>query len=328
MKRAASQFVFCILLALAVSPAASGEYLVKENPQRYRVTIDYGLRVVKNPPPVLVLNLALPTGNDYQDVANLRCSAGQVLNHPETGDPYLHIEYGVGECAVGDMSPVRREFDITLYDIRVDFDKIGTIHPYNRNSDLYRRYTRSSKNVDVNHPGVSRLANAVRIEAANDLDYARRAYELVARTFRYAGEGDIKSLDDVFESGAGNCGSLSAVYVAVLRRRGIPARALLGYYTNGKEHIYAEFYLENYGWIPVDVTHRIDHPDVDYFGRVYGPKAVIILSRDLNLTVKSYNGMNTVKGMQRSRFFWRNRSERNKSKVEQYLNRLTSEKIG
>lgn len=328
MARIAPFHVLCLLLALTAHRAASGEHLVRTNPERYRITIDFGLAVKANPPRVMALNLPLPADNDYQEIANLRHSAGEVLRHRETGDPYLHIKYDAEKCAAGDLPPVRREFDITIHDIGVDFNRIGTIHPYDRDSEIFLRYTRSSENVDTNHPGVRRLADAVRGESVDYLDYARRAYDLVARTFRFADEPDIKSLDEIFDSRVGNCGSLSAVYVAVLRRRGIPARTLAGFYLDGSPHIYAEFYLEKYGWIPVDVSHRVNKPDVDYFGRVRASQAVVILSRDLNLMSKSYNGMNIVKSMQRGRFYWRNRSDRNKAKVEVNLWRLTSEKIG
>jgi len=61
----------------------------------------------------------------------------------------------------------------------------------------------------------------------------------------------------VFETGIGDCATQSMYFAALCRSLGIPARATGGYQmiegTPGT-HIWAEFYLEGYGWIPVDVT--------------------------------------------------------------------------
>jgi Transglutaminase-like enzymes, putative cysteine proteases len=47
-------------------------------------------------------------------------------------------------------------------------------------------------------------------------------------------------------------------FAALCRSLGIPARATGGYQifppANGGTHFWAEYYLEGYGWVPVDVT--------------------------------------------------------------------------
>jgi hypothetical protein len=58
-------------------------------------------------------------------------------------------------------------------------------------------------------------------------------------------------------TGIGDCGTQSMYFAALCRSLGIPARAPGGYQMiEGKAgtHFWAEYYLEGYGWIPVDVT--------------------------------------------------------------------------
>ncbi len=39
----------------------------------------------------------------------------------------------------------------------------------------------------------------------------------------------------------------------MMRSRGIPARHVVGFSPSKKYHVWAEFYMERYGWVPVDV---------------------------------------------------------------------------
>ncbi|MFH1980727.1 MAG: transglutaminase-like domain-containing protein [Pseudomonadota bacterium] len=55
----------------------------------------------------------------------------------------------------------------------------------------------------------------------------------------------------------GDCGAQSMLFSAMCRSLGIPARSTGGYQMimgHAGTHFWAEFYLEGYGWIPVDVT--------------------------------------------------------------------------
>jgi transglutaminase-like putative cysteine protease len=58
-------------------------------------------------------------------------------------------------------------------------------------------------------------------------------------------------------TGYGDCGAQSAYFAALCRAAGIPARAIGGQQMipgYGGVHIWSEYYLPGYGWIPNDVT--------------------------------------------------------------------------
>ncbi len=107
-----------------------------------------------------------------------------------------------------------------------------------------------------------------------DIEKARAIYEwVVDNTFRDpktrgCGPGDVKFMIENNVMG-GKCADLNAIFVALARAQGIPARDVygvrvagsnLGYKSLGKEggdvtgaqHCRAEFYAAGYGWIPVD----------------------------------------------------------------------------
>lgn len=108
---------------------------------------------------------------------------------------------------------------------------------------------------------------------ATTVQHARAIYDwVVDHTFREAtirgcGIGDVKSM---LESGnlGGKCADINAVFVALARASGIPARdvygiridaSVRGYKSLGKakditraQHCRAEFFADGFGWIPVD----------------------------------------------------------------------------
>jgi transglutaminase-like putative cysteine protease len=71
----------------------------------------------------------------------------------------------------------------------------------------------------------------------------------------FCGDGDVCEL---LKNLRGKCVDFSSVFVALARSAGVPAREILGtrIYKDGDitgaYHCRAEFYLPNYGWVPVD----------------------------------------------------------------------------
>jgi transglutaminase-like putative cysteine protease len=121
---------------------------------------------------------------------------------------------------------------------------------------------------------VRETARDIIVGQRNDIDKARALYEwVVENTFRDpkvrgCGWGDIKAMLETKNLG-GKCGDLNALWVGMARSVGIPARDVygvrvaksnLGYVSLGAnaeniskaQHCRAEFYVQGYGWIPVD----------------------------------------------------------------------------
>lgn len=65
----------------------------------------------------------------------------------------------------------------------------------------------------------------------------------------------------------------------LLRAKGIPAKHIVTVRPDGSYHVWADFYLEKYGWIPVDVNMKLDNPEGNYFGYCLGDG--IVMSEDI-----------------------------------------------
>lgn len=89
------------------------------------------------------------------------------------------------------------------------------------------------------------------------VETAEALYRVLLRTMRYDGRaGQAPDASQALRSKRGDCGGLSAAYVAALRTVGIPARTVAGFTEgNSQWHVWTEFYLPSAGWIPVDPAY-------------------------------------------------------------------------
>jgi len=137
------------------------------------------------------------------------------------------------------------------------------VKPYNTSSPEYVKYTGSSRNIVVN-PAMKQKALSIVGNETNPYLRAQKIYWDTVSTHPYSHAPhfwlEVTNNPEsvyVLTTGIGDCGSQSMYYVALLRSLGIPARAAGGYQMIqgfAGTHFWAEYYLEGYGWIPVDVT--------------------------------------------------------------------------
>lgn len=154
------------------------------------------------------------------------------------------------------------EFSFTHYEqyFTIDPNNVGT---YDKTTDLYQRYTRSGTNIVLSR-AIRKTARRVIGTETNPYLQARKLYFYVLDNYVYSFmphmylyQRGIPESEFVLENGYGDCGSQSMFFAALCRSVGIPARALGGMLlTPGSPsgHFWAEFYLPNYGWVPVDPT--------------------------------------------------------------------------
>ena len=124
----------------------------------------------------------------------------------------------------------------------------------------------------------------------------RRAFDLVRGHMSYDktepgwGRGDAVRACAV---GKGNCSDYHALFLAVARAKGLPARFTVGYRLPeekgsavlGDTHCWAEFFTPEGGWIPVDISEADRHPDrtEGVFGQLTTNRVALSSGRDLRL---------------------------------------------
>jgi len=157
---------------------------------------------------------------------------------------------------------VATPFTFTRYEERfiVDPNNVGA---YDTTSPLFKQYTKSYGNIEIT-PTIKAKAQKVVGSEKNPYKEAQRLYYYVANNVKYSHmphpvlwpRGQSES-SYVHQHLYGDCGAQSMYYSALARSLGIPTRTTGGFQLFSGQfsgHFWAEFYLPNYGWVPVDTS--------------------------------------------------------------------------
>ena len=225
--------------------------------------------------------LPVPVSNIYQDVVGLKGSSGTVLDL-DASNRYLRDIKTDGQPSSGESYTLSEEFSVTLYPMYIDMAQFTTLYPYDTESAIYKRYTADKGGyIDTSNPTIRSVSDRLWGESGGEiLDYARLCYEYVAANFKYLyTDTGINPIATILSDGGGDCGNLASIFVNLMRAKKIPAKHIVTVRPDGSHHVWADFYLERYGWIPVDVNARLVDPRGNYFGYCRGDG--IIMSEDI-----------------------------------------------
>lgn len=256
--------------ALPRGAFAAAEFDPKPGPWRsYVVTTTLDIRKDAGPvtawmplPSIDEADWIAPEGDEWRGDA----AVAEVVTDPPSGARILRAEFPA-EIAQPTLTVVSR------FRSRDRGDVLGATGAAPLSPEARARYL-AATNLLPTDGIVKETADRITAGAATDVAKARAIYDwVVDNTERVAevrgcGIGDVASM---LESGnlGGKCADLNALYVALARASGVPARDLygirvapsaFGYKSLGAgtevvtkaQHCRAEVYLDEPGWVPVD----------------------------------------------------------------------------
>jgi transglutaminase-like putative cysteine protease len=143
---------------------------------------------------------------------------------------------------------------------------------------------------------IARLASEQTKGLERPLDKARAIYDYVLSTMRYDKTGEGWGRGDVMyacNARKGNCTDFHALFIGMMRATGIPARFEIGFplprdKTSGEiggYHCWAEFWVDDLGWVPVDASEGWKDPARrDYFFGAHDANRILFTrGRDIRL---------------------------------------------
>lgn len=183
---------------------------------------------------------------------------------------------------------------LVMFNVKRKENSISDIEP-EKKKDL-TVYLKPNKHVPVNDK-LRKLAKTITYEKNTDWGKARAVYDYVMDELRYSKDDpQICGVGDTFvtlQSKRGNCSDYHTLFISLLRSLGIPAKFEIGFpipsdKNEGKVggyHCWAKFYIEEKGWIPVDISEADKYPELKeyFFGNINENRAHMVTGRDIKL---------------------------------------------
>ena len=155
---------------------------------------------------------------------------------------------------------------------------------YNEDRRLYKNYTAAEELVPADDETITAAAARAVGRERNPYLKAHAIYNYLLKNIEYKTKPSNSSVVQNLADGEGDAYTFSILFSAMCRATGIPARPEAGVlvYNNKQStnHYWAEFYIEGFGWIPVDgalgagarfgnfpIDEEIDHVEY-YFGSI------------------------------------------------------------
>ncbi len=230
----------------------------------------------------------LPFPQEYRQQSQVRLvsSSPEVKHIAPNGSPHrtVYFEETIGADAKPPELAV--EFDFVTAAYCPDLDP-AAVKPYDQGGETYRQYTAERLPHIALTSEVRQLAASIVGDETNPLRKAQRLFTWVSKNITWIGEMEYGAVPSLSLKGltmrCGDCGVQNISFVTLCRAVGVPARWQSGFGTKpGEEnmHDWAEFYVEPWGWLPVDASYGLqksDDPKVrDFFCGHMDPYRLIV----------------------------------------------------
>lgn len=287
---------------LSYSYLSFADIIIRKNLKSYEIEISTCVEHWGMGESTTDLFLAYLSTNEYQKCRKFEVDENAIVTKlGASGDSCFYYQIPLGRKKVfGKKAYFKNKFILETSDISTDFSQIDKIYPYDYcDPNYYNNMGSDLPFIDVENPHLFRLSKNINKRSTDALDYARNCYEFVAKHFEYGEpETGFKSLNYTLVNRKGDCGNLSSVFITLLRMQDIPARHLMGFRPDGTLHVWADFYLAEYGWIPVDVTYKHDYPTGDYFGNIKFEHNGFIVQRGIAHQIDVLDRPKRITGLQ------------------------------
>ena len=186
-----------------------------------------------------------------------------------------YIFWQIDRISPGKLLKVKIEYSILSFNVQylINADAVGE---YSKESWLYRNYTQPEKFIESDNPIIVETAKSIAGDETNPHILALKIADFVSKNLAYEAQDEEKGAVWALEHGEGDCSEFSYLFTALCRACGIPARVKVGvaFHSDAEEtsfgHMWAEYFLPNYGWVPIDLTwNQICYQDSLHFSLLH-----------------------------------------------------------
>lgn len=167
------------------------------------------------------------------------------------------------------------------YSIYTDINSRSVTGDYDTERELYTRYTGANSFIPSDDPNISSVASSVVGRIRSPYSKAYEIYSYLVRRLEFDPNYEPSTLYAAIEERKAGTREYGLLFTAMARSVGIPARPVAGFIVHDDKiadrHVWAEFYLPDFGWVPVDTALGdgagmygipVDEPFNFYFGNL------------------------------------------------------------
>lgn len=278
------QFVFSNILQIMLpvffliftAHAYPGEYISYVKPAKYKImhtvtVTNYDVNTLAT----LEMALPIPTKwpeTSIRDVRYAKTGCFELSNLEGPGQ-LLRSFYTSDLPMNGQNKSIKLSYLATVCEIRTNKARLEKReYPSYTINDEYKYYTRHELMVECNEPLIINVADEIKQKTKNPYQIAKLAYEYVVDNVEYTSPSPSWTAQECIKTKKGACGQQAALFVAICRAGGVPARPVAGAWCAGDDqwHCWAEFLLPEVGWIPADPSVGARGPKEKeyYFGNL------------------------------------------------------------
>jgi transglutaminase-like putative cysteine protease len=259
----------------------------------------YAARIPAVPPDATTVRIwiPIPQSDPFQNITGFKLQSPFVyksLRDPEYGNEYFYLE--IPSAKIAQPTELRITFHATRFEHRVALNarqpdsRLAGRAPLN-----LQRFLQPDRRIPLQGT-IAQLSAQETQGILDPLAKARAIYNYVITTMRYDKSGTGWGNGDAIwacTAKRGNCTDFHSLFIGMMRAAGIPARFEIGFPLPADQHngaiagyhCWAEFYVEPYGWIPVDASEAWKHPDRKeyFFGAHDDNRVQFTIGRDIHL---------------------------------------------
>ncbi len=170
------------------------------------------------------------------------------------------------------MEKPARDGEPAIFRVRYRYQSAGQyfnlnqikVLPYDRSSDLFRKYTSEQLPQICFTENVRRLADSITGPEGDPVVTVKKIYMWFKENIPWTGALEYSTMANipeyVIQNRRGDCGMQTLLFMSMLRYKGIPVRWQSGWMVPpGSEnlHDWCEVYFEGTGWVPADVSYDL-----------------------------------------------------------------------
>ncbi len=210
----------------------------------------------------------------------------------------------------GDRLEFQLEYTCTRYAVASDLNQLRQQpwQPYDAEAPEVKRYLKPEARVQSDQADLQAIAARYVGHQRPWGEVAFNLYTWVLNHVDYKFVDGFKGAAWCFTEQHGECGDYSALFVALCRAAGIPARLCPGFHLTDRPneyHVWAEFLLPTGEWIPVDASlGDLEAANrLQYFGNLNNKRLAVVKTADLRLPGQS-RGHDHVEFLQAGAVWW------------------------